>query len=126
MNPGHQKEREAARHYDSGPIVALLSLVWFLGGMLLFSCFALIAFLLNPFSPQNVFEPENYRTAVIMWHLPMAFGWVPAAYRAARKKEQPWKHAKRTIIFGVIVGPAVFLAVILGWRLFLQASASTG
>lgn len=124
MSPDHQNATDTPRQWDTGPIVALLSLVWFVGGMLLFGCFALFAFMLNPFATDNVFEPENYRLAVMVWHLPMAFGWVPAAYRAARKRERPWRHAKTTIIFGMFLGPFLFLAVMLVWRWYAQASAS--
>lgn len=105
-------------------MVALLSLVWFFAGTLLFGCFALIAFMLNPFATDSLFEPENYRLAVMIWHLPMAFGWVPAAYRAARKKERPWGHAKTTILFGVVVGPTLFIVVVFVWRVLIQGNAS--
>ena len=124
MDLTRQKDMDETRQWDRGPIVGLLCLVWFVGGTLVFFCFALLAFAVNPFATHSVFEPEGYRMSVLVWHLPMAFGWVPAAYRAARKRESPWRNAKTTVLFGIFVGPVVFLLVMLGWRLFLQANAS--
>ncbi|MFT5358102.1 MAG: hypothetical protein ACI9KE_005339 [Polyangiales bacterium] len=127
MDPGHQNRGDTSR-WDSGRTISALSFVWFLTGMLIFGCFALFAFVLNPFATvtagQSLFEPEGYRTAVFIWHLPMVYGWVPAAYRAFRRKRNPWKYAKGTIVLGVFVGPIVFLVGMLVWRLLLEASAS--
>ena len=109
---------------DAGGMVAVLSLVWFLAGSILFFCFGLFAFVINPFTTDNLFEPEEYRTAVLLWHLPMIWGWVPAAYRSLRGRPRPWRSAKWTIILGAIIGPLLFLAGMLMARIFMQASAS--
>lgn len=108
---------------DRGSVVSALSVAWFLMGSVVFFAFGILAFAVNPFATDSMFEPEGYRGAVMLWHLPMVWGWVPVAIRSARRRPRPWEHAGKTILFGVCLGPLLFLGAMLVWRVILSASA---